>query len=109
MLQFIGLANYFRDHVPNMTEMVKPLRDMIPLGKYQRTGKLIWTPEIPLTTYRTLPYQCSYTTHSKSTVSSVIYLNIYLYHPMTITSPILKDTPAQLRAIVVAVDVRVPG
>jgi hypothetical protein len=26
-----------------MTEMVKPLRDMMPLGKYQRTGKLIWT------------------------------------------------------------------
>ena len=25
---FIGLANYFRDHVPNMTEMIKPLRDM---------------------------------------------------------------------------------
>ena len=23
MLQFIGLANYYRDHVPNMTEMVK--------------------------------------------------------------------------------------
>jgi hypothetical protein len=45
MLQLIGLANYFRDHVPNMTEMVKPLRDMIPLGKYQRTGKLIWTTE----------------------------------------------------------------
>jgi hypothetical protein len=45
MLQFIGLANYFRDHVQNMTEMVKPLRDMIPLGKYQRTGKLIWTTE----------------------------------------------------------------
>jgi hypothetical protein len=45
MLQFIRLANYFRDHVPNMTEMVKPLRDMIPLGKYQRTGKLIWTTE----------------------------------------------------------------
>jgi hypothetical protein len=45
MLQFIGLANYFRDHVPNMTDMVKPLRDMIPLGKYQRTGKLICTTE----------------------------------------------------------------
>jgi len=29
MLQFIGLANYFRDHVPNMTEMVKPLRGNI--------------------------------------------------------------------------------
>jgi len=25
--------------------MVKPLRDMIPLSKYQRTGKLIWTTE----------------------------------------------------------------
>ncbi len=25
MLQFIGLANYCRDNVPNMTEMVKPL------------------------------------------------------------------------------------
>ena len=45
MLQFISLANYFRDRVPNMTEMVKPLRDMISLGKYQRTGKLIWTTE----------------------------------------------------------------
>ena len=45
MLQFIGLANYFRDHVPSMTDMVKPLRDMLPLGKYQRTGKLIWTTE----------------------------------------------------------------
>jgi len=31
MLQFIGLANYFRDHVPNMTDMVKSLRDMIPI------------------------------------------------------------------------------
>ena len=28
-----------------MTEMVKPLRDMIPLGKNQRTGKLLWTTE----------------------------------------------------------------
>jgi len=45
MLQFIDLANYFRDRVPNMTDMVKLLRDMIPLGKYQRTGKLIWTTE----------------------------------------------------------------
>jgi len=25
--------------------MVKPLRDMIPLGKYQRTSKFIWTTE----------------------------------------------------------------
>jgi hypothetical protein len=40
MPQFIGLANFFRDH---MNEMVKPLRDMIPLGKHQRIGKFIWT------------------------------------------------------------------
>jgi hypothetical protein len=46
MLQFIGLANYFRDHVPNMTEMVKPLRDMIPLGKYQRTCDIVRTIDI---------------------------------------------------------------
>ena len=45
MLQFIGLATDFRDNVPNMTEMVKPLRDMIPQGKYQRTGKLVWATE----------------------------------------------------------------
>ena len=27
LLHFIGLVNYFRDHVPQMTEMVKPLRN----------------------------------------------------------------------------------
>ena len=45
LLQFIGLANYFRDHVPNMTEMVQPLRKLIPLKKYKGSGKLVWTPE----------------------------------------------------------------
>ena len=45
MLQFLGLVNYFRDHAPNMIEMAKPLRDMIPEGKYQRTSKLVWTTE----------------------------------------------------------------
>jgi hypothetical protein len=45
LLQFIGLANYFRDHVPNMTEMVQPLRKLIPLKKYKGSGKLIWTPD----------------------------------------------------------------
>jgi len=39
LLQF---ANYFRDHVPHMTEMVKPLRDMIPLRKYKGGGPLLW-------------------------------------------------------------------
>ena len=28
-----------------MTEMLKPLRDRIPLGKCQRTGKLTWATE----------------------------------------------------------------
>ena len=28
-----------------MTEMVKPLRDMIPLRKYKGGGSLQWTPE----------------------------------------------------------------
>ena len=45
MLQFLDLVNYFRDYAPNMTEMAKPLRDMIPEGKYQRTGKLVWMTE----------------------------------------------------------------
>ena len=28
-----------------MTEMVQPLRKLIPLKKYKRSGKLFWTPE----------------------------------------------------------------
>ena len=43
---FIGLANYFRDHVPNKTEMLKPLRDMILVAKGANLSKkLIWTDE----------------------------------------------------------------
>ena len=41
---FIGLANYFRDHVPNMTEMIKPLRDMFSPKSYKPSGKVDWTP-----------------------------------------------------------------
>jgi hypothetical protein len=44
-LQFIGLTNYFRDHVPNITEMVQPLRKLIPLKAYKGSGKLVLTPE----------------------------------------------------------------
>jgi hypothetical protein len=33
LLQFIGLANYSRDHVPNMTEMVQPLRKLMDIKK----------------------------------------------------------------------------
>jgi hypothetical protein len=28
-----------------MTEMVQPLRKLIPLKKYKGSGKLVWTPE----------------------------------------------------------------
>ena len=34
LLQFIGLASYFRDHVPNVTEMTQPLRKLIPAKSY---------------------------------------------------------------------------
>ncbi len=45
---FIGLANSFRDHVPNITEMLKPLRDMILVAKgADLSKKLIWTGEEP--------------------------------------------------------------
>jgi len=43
LLQFIGLANYFRDHVPCMSDMVQPLRKLIPLKAYKGSGKLrLW-------------------------------------------------------------------
>ena len=46
LLMFIGLANYFRDHVPNITEMLKPLRDMILVSRGENLSKkLIWTEE----------------------------------------------------------------
>jgi len=47
VLQFLGLGNYFLDHVPNMTELCKPLRDMCLTDKtYKSNGKLEWTPEV---------------------------------------------------------------
>jgi hypothetical protein len=45
LLQFIGLANYFRDHVPNMTEMFEPLRKLMNMKKYKGSKKLTWTEE----------------------------------------------------------------
>jgi len=45
LLQFIGLANYFRDHVPNMTEMIQPLRILMDMKKYKGSKKLTWTDE----------------------------------------------------------------
>ena len=46
MLQFLGLINYFRDHVHNITEDTKPLRDMVDMQKYKSSKKLEWTPEL---------------------------------------------------------------
>ena len=43
LLQFIGLANYFRDHVPFMTEMVQPLRKLMDMKKFKGSKKLTWT------------------------------------------------------------------
>ena len=45
LLQFIGLVNYFRDHVPKMTEMVQPLRKLMDMKKYKGSKKLTWTDE----------------------------------------------------------------
>jgi hypothetical protein len=45
LLQFIGLVNYFRDHVSHMTEMVQPLRKLIDIKKYKGSKKLTRTPE----------------------------------------------------------------
>jgi hypothetical protein len=45
LLQFIGLANYFKDYVPRMTEMVQPLRKLIQLKAYKGPEELVWTPE----------------------------------------------------------------
>ena len=41
----IGLVNYFRDHVSQMTEMVQPLRKLIDIKKYKGSKKLNWTDE----------------------------------------------------------------
>jgi hypothetical protein len=40
---FLGLINYFRAHVSDMTERVKLLRQMV--LKYDKNKSLIWTPE----------------------------------------------------------------
>ena len=38
-------SNYFRDHVPKMTEMVQPLRKLVGMKKYKGSKKLTWTDE----------------------------------------------------------------
>jgi transposase InsO family protein len=43
MKSFLGLANYFRDHIRNYASITKPLQDMI--RKYKRTTILEYTPQ----------------------------------------------------------------
>jgi len=45
LLQFIGLTNYFRNHVPNMTEMGQPFQKLMDMKKYKGSKKLAWTDE----------------------------------------------------------------
>jgi len=42
-LQFIGLVNYFRDHIPNMTETVLPLRKLVDMKKHRGANRIEWT------------------------------------------------------------------
>jgi transposase InsO family protein len=43
MKQFLGLVNYFRDHVRNHSTVVKPLHQMV--KQYDKRKVLQWTPE----------------------------------------------------------------
>jgi hypothetical protein len=45
---FLGLGNYFRDHIPQCTELFKPLR----LLANKTTGKVQWTPELESEYYK---------------------------------------------------------
>ena len=43
---FLGLANFFREHVKNHSLLAKPLQDMITGGKlYKKSKQLNWAPE----------------------------------------------------------------
>ena len=40
---FLGLVNYFRDHVHHITELLAPIREMI--EDYNKHKKVVWTPQ----------------------------------------------------------------
>jgi hypothetical protein len=46
MKSFLGLANYFRDHIRNYSELARPLQDMIGMNPYNRRNKLQWDDEL---------------------------------------------------------------
>jgi hypothetical protein len=41
---FLGLVNYFRDHVKGLSTMVKPLNDMV--NPYKKNTQISWTPQM---------------------------------------------------------------
>ena len=41
--QFLGLVNYFRDHVENISVLMRPMQQMI--LKYEKARRVLWTPE----------------------------------------------------------------
>jgi len=43
LMSFMGLVNYFGDHIPHLAEKLKPLRDME--KESRKSKKLNWTPE----------------------------------------------------------------
>ena len=45
MKSFLGLANYFRDHIRNYSELARPLQDMVGMNPYNRRSKLQWETE----------------------------------------------------------------
>jgi transposase InsO family protein len=46
MKSFLGLANYFREFVPNHSTVVQPLQALIP--EYRRSNRLVWNAEARL-------------------------------------------------------------
>ena len=46
MKSFLGLANYFREFVPNHSTIVQPLQALIP--EYRRSNRLVWNNEARL-------------------------------------------------------------
>jgi hypothetical protein len=46
MKSFLGLANYFRDHIRNYSELARPLQDMIGMNPYNRRNKLQWDDDL---------------------------------------------------------------
>ena len=44
MLMYVGLVNYFHDHVRNMNDLLRPLRQMV--ERYDKHKRLEWSPEL---------------------------------------------------------------